>query len=65
VGELANKIALPANKVPFPGTLEVWVDGVKQPQANFAFESQGNFLVFKVIPASGAAIKVKYLETVN
>jgi|GEM_PF-780318 len=63
--ELANQIALPAGKVPFGNSLEVFVDGVKWDASKFTYKSDGNFVVFKVIPASGAAIKVKYLETVN
>lgn len=65
VGELANKIALPKGKTPWPGSLEVWVDGVKLGAIAYSYEAEGNFLVFKQIPASGAAIKVRYLETVN
>lgn len=65
VGELANQIALPSGKVPFPGTLEVLVDGVKWDATKYEYKAQGNFLSFKQIPASGAAIQVRYLETVN
>ncbi|MCA2960990.1 MAG: hypothetical protein IOD12_12110 [Silvanigrellales bacterium] len=65
VGELANQIALPAGKVPYPGTLEVFIDGVKWDASKYEHKTQGNFLSFKVIPASGASIQVKYLETVN
>jgi hypothetical protein len=64
IGELANKVALPAGKKPYPGTLEVRVDGVIQPASAYFYESQGNFVVFKVIPESGAEITVKYKETV-
>lgn len=65
VGELANQIALPAGKVPYPGTLEVFIDGQKWDASKYEYKPQGNFLSFKVIPASGAAIKVTYLETVK
>jgi hypothetical protein len=64
VSELANQIALPAGKVPFSNTLEVFVDGVKLSPADFSYVTQGNFVSFKVAPVSGADIKVRYLETV-
>ena len=65
VGELANQIALPAGKIPFPGTLEVYVDGAKWDAAKYSYKADGNFVVFKVVPPSGAAIKVKYAQTVR
>jgi hypothetical protein len=65
VGELANQIALPAGKVPYPGTLEVWVDNQKWSSADFSYKADGNFLVFKKVPASGVAIKVQYKDTIN
>jgi hypothetical protein len=63
IGELANKIPLPTGKIPFPGSLQVWVDGVKLEATKFTYETEGNFLSFKQTPASGAKIRVKYLET--
>ena len=64
VGELANQIALPAGKIPFSGTLEVFVDGVKWPASDYSYKADGNFLVFKKIPSSSASLQVKYKETV-
>lgn len=63
-GELANKFALPAGKVPYPGTLVVKVDGVVWGTTKYSYEAQGNLISFKEVPPMGASISIAYKETV-
>ncbi|MBM3381151.1 MAG: hypothetical protein FJY29_01780 [Betaproteobacteria bacterium] len=61
--ELATRINLPRGKLPFPGTLEVKVDGVTLAPSQYAFDASVHAVVFKKPPSAGAYVTVSYRET--
>ncbi|MFZ9520226.1 MAG: hypothetical protein ACO3A4_07100 [Silvanigrellaceae bacterium] len=61
--ELATRISLPAGKVPFPGTLEVRVDGLILGANQYIYDATVHAVVFKEPPAMGAEVSVSYRET--
>ncbi len=64
--ELASKVDLPKGKIPFPGTLKVWVNGQlweNKDSSQYYFEEKANAVVFKQIPLEGSQISIEYRET--
>lgn len=62
--QLSSQIALPAGKIPFPGTLEVFVGGVKQAESKYVFNEAGNYVEFLNPLNAGTQVKVVYRETI-
>lgn len=62
--QLSSQIALPAGKIPFPGTLEVFVGGVKQAESKFIYNEAGNYVEFLNPLKAGTQVKVVYRETI-
>ncbi len=63
--ELASKMELVSGKIPLPGTLEVTVNGQVWDASRFEYGTQGNFLIFKVIPPADSQIHIAYKSAVN
>lgn len=63
--ELITRIELASGKKPYPGTLEVYVNGVKQGADAYVYDANGNYVNFKTAPEAGSQIRIQYLETVT
>lgn len=63
--ELTSRIELASGKKPFPGTLEVYVNGVKLASDRYVVDANGTYVSFKDVPSAGSRIKVSYKETVK
>ncbi|MEN9529793.1 MAG: hypothetical protein RI932_1666, partial [Pseudomonadota bacterium] len=61
--ELATRVNLPRGKVPYPGSLEVKVDGMTLAPSQYAFDASVHAVVFKTPPSAGAHVTVSYRET--
>jgi hypothetical protein len=61
--ELATRIKLPAGKIPFPGTMEVRVDGQILDANQYVYDATVHAVVFMEPPAMGAEVSVSYRET--
>jgi hypothetical protein len=61
--ELATRIKLQAGKIPFPGTMEVRVDGQILDANQYVYDATVHAVVFKEPPAMGAEVSVSYRET--
>lgn len=62
--QLSSQIALPVGKIPFPGTLEVYVGGVKQAESKYVLNEAGNYVEFLNPLKAGTTVKVVYRETI-
>jgi hypothetical protein len=60
--ELTTRIQL--EKAPFPGTLEVSVDGTVW-STGYEFDAASNTVVFKILPPYGAEVVVSYRDIVQ
>jgi hypothetical protein len=61
--ELATRIKFQAGKIPFPGTMEVRVDGQILDANQYVYDATVHAVVFKEPPAMGAEVSVSYRET--
>lgn len=61
--ELATKVSLPRDQIPFPGTLRVSIDGQEVAQRDYSYDPMLHAVVFKTPPPMGAVVSVSFNET--